>query len=188
MDLSKLVGETLKNFDATKDKVNSSQFEQLPAGTYAVNLDNVGSQIYENSGYHCLQFRFEIIDGEYASRKEFMNISLSPTTTTGKPMPEFVVARNLKSILAVAQMVGLTLTDADFPNDENMTYQILTEKFRPYFKTPLMMHLTITENTKNPQYPYRNYEFSKFVAPTQQNSPLSTPVAPIEVVDEDVPF
>ena len=91
------------NWDAKDGKLNESQL--IPFGDYEVMLGKVDHPVYK-SGWDCLRFDMQVIAGKFASRHEQLRISLAVKTPKGKPMPEFVVSRNIRTIAKIGEMVG----------------------------------------------------------------------------------
>lgn len=144
------------NWDAKKDSANQS--ELIPAGTYQVILEKTDHPVYD-SGWDCLRFNMQVIKGDYASRHEQVRLSLATKTTSGKPMPDFVVSRNIRLISKVGAMVGLDMKPEYFPDNETDAYEALVKAFKPYEGKTLSMKITVTRNKKDPDNPYRNYDF-----------------------------
>lgn len=156
MGLQSAYQNAMKNWDAKKDSVNKT--DDIPAGEYQVILDRVEHPTFK-SGWDCLQFTMQVIKGEFAGRKEYIRLSLATTTKAGKPMPDFVVNRAIRTIDKVAAEVGLHLTPNEFPDNETDAYERLVTAFKPYEAKPLAMKITVSENKKDPDNPYRNYDF-----------------------------
>ena len=143
-------------WDAKKDSANQSDL--IPAGTYQVMLEKVDHPVYK-SGWDCLRFNMTVIKGDYASRHEQLRISLATKTTKGKPMPNFVISRNIRTISKIGAMVGLDMKPEYFPDNETDAYEKLMEAFKPYEGKTLEMTITVSPNKKDPDNPYRNYDF-----------------------------
>lgn len=174
-----------KDWDAKKDGLNQSQ--AIPAGDYEVMLGKTDHPVYK-SGWDCLRFDMQIIEGKYASRHEQLRISLATKTTKGKPMPEFVVSRNIRTIVKIGEMVGLEMKPEYFPDNETDAYEKLVAAFKPYEGKTLHMKITETPNKKDPDNPYRNYEFSegkKIAQPTAEDVENDTEPT---IDDGDLPF
>lgn len=172
-----------KDWDAKKDNLNTSQL--IPAGEYEVMLEKTNHPVYQ-SGWDCLRFSMQVIAGKYASRHEQLRISLATKTTKGKPMPEFVVSRNIRTIAKIGEMVGLEMKPEYFPDNETDAYEKLVAAFKPYEGKTLHMKITEQPNKNDPDNPYRNYEFSegkKISEPTAEDIGKDT-----EISDEDLPF
>lgn len=187
MGLQEAFAAATKGWDAKKDSAN--QTDLIPAGTYQVMLDKVDHPVYK-SGWDCLRFSMQVIKGKYASRKEQLRISLATKTKTGKAMPDFVISRNIRTISKVAAMVGLTVTPELFPDNETDAYEKLVDAFKPYEGKTLEMTITVSPNKKDPDNPYRNYDFGpgiKVEEPQAKEEPLATDDAST-VEDSDLPF
>lgn len=190
MGLQDAFNKATKDWNAKTDSANQSDL--IPAGTYQVMLDKVDHPVYK-SGWDCLRFSMQIIKGKYASRKEQLRISLATKTTKGKPMPDFVVSRNIRTISKIAAMVGLQVTPEMFPDNETDAYEKLMAAFHPYEGKTLEMTITVTPNKKDPDSPYRNYDFApgiKVEEPTAKEEPVSDSDNNSEptVDDDDLPF
>ena len=108
-------------------------------------------------------------------------------------MPDFVVSRNIRTITKIAAMVGLNVTPELFPDNETDAYEKLVAAFRPYEGKTLEMTITVTPNKKDPDNPYRNYDFApgiKVEEPTAKEEPVSDSDNNSEptVDDDDLPF
>ncbi len=188
MGLQDAFNKATKDWDAKKDSANQSDL--IPAGTYQVVLDKTDHPVYD-SGWDCLRFSMQVIKGKYASRKEQLRISLATKTKTGKAMPDFVVSRNIRTISKVAAMVGLTVTPELFPDNETDAYEKLVKAFKPYEGKTLEMTITVTPNKKDPDNPYRNYDFGpgiKVEEPTAKEEPVADKEPEPTVDDDDLPF
>ena len=128
------------NWDAKDGKLNESQL--IPEGDYEVMLGKVDHPVYQ-SGWDCLRFDMQVIAGKFASRHEQLRISLATKTSKGKPMPEFVVSRNIRTIAKIGEMVGLEMKPEYFPDNETDAYEKLVAAFKPYEGKTL--HMTIKE-------------------------------------------
>ncbi len=174
------------NWDAKKDGL--SQQQAIPAGTYQVMLGKVDHPVYQ-SGWDCLHFEMQIIKGKYASRKEQLRISLATKTTKGKPMPEFVVSRNIRTIAKIGEMVGLEMKPEYFAENETDAYEKLATAFKPYVGKTLEMKIIVSPNKKDPDNPYRNYDFApgvKVEEPTVEEPTFNDGEATVE--DTELPF
>lgn len=188
MGLQDAFNQATKNWDAKKDSTNQS--ELIPAGTYQVMLDKVDHPVYK-SGWDCLRFSMQVIKGKYASRKEQLRVSLATKTTKGKPMPDFVVSRNIRTISKIGAMVDLTMTPDLFPDNETDAYEKLVKAFEPYEGKTLEMTITVSPNKKDPDNPYRNYDFGpgiKVEEPKVEEKVDMDSNETMDVDDDDLPF
>ena len=121
-------------------------------------------------GSEQLSIRVQVLDGEHAGQKEFVNLSLDETTAKGNSNP--MLGRNIKLIAKLASNSGIELQDEDWEDIETLANALALAEGRT-----VLMHLTVSENKKNPQYPYRNYDFDEAEEPDE-----------IVIDDDDVPF
>ncbi|PLA75754.1 hypothetical protein CYR79_09720 [Ligilactobacillus agilis] len=167
MGLRDAAAKALDGFDRKKGNVN--EFEGLPSGDYVVMIDNIREQ-ETPWGSEQLSIRAQVLDGEHAGQKEFINLSLDETTSKGNPNP--MLGRNIKLIAKLASNSGIELQDEDWED-----LGTLSEALAPAEGRTVLMHLTVSENKKNPQYPYRNYDFEE-----------AEEIDEIDVGDDDLPF
>lgn len=172
-------------WDAKDGKLNESQL--IPAGDYEVMLGKVDHPVYK-SGWDCLRFDMQVIAGKFASRHEQLRISLATKTTKGKPMPEFVVSRNIRTIAKIGEMVGLEMKPEYFPDNETDAYERLTAAFKPYEGKTLHMTIAETANKKDPDNPYRNYEFEPSKINVETPEVTDPETGDTAVSDDDLPF
>ena len=132
-------------------------------------IDNIKNQDTP-WGSEQLSIRVQVLDGEHAGQKEFVNLSLDETTAKGNPNP--MLGRNIKLIAKLASNSGIELQDEDWEDIETLANALVLAEGRT-----VLMHLTVSENKKNPQYPHRNYDFEEAEEPDE-----------IIVDDDDVPF
>lgn len=177
-----------EHFDAKKGKV-SDGIEALPEGTYNCVLKSVTHRAKNGRGF--LMFGLEVVDGDYAGRTESIFPTLEQVTSKGNPMPDFVLARSIKTIKIIGAMVGLDVPNACFLDDDaDVNYNAIEKAFDGFEGKMLQMTIKLSENKKKPDKPYRNYEF----APTEQpkvaevqDDPFAQ-AAGAEVSEDDLPF
>lgn len=173
MSLAELASESLKGFDPKTSSLTGN--EQLPTGKYNTIVNKIEHRVYK-SGYECMVFSFKVVDGEYASRVEFVNISLAEVSTKGNPIPDFIISRNIKTIQKIAVLTGVQLDWASYTGNETDTY----EKMAPAFKSAEGMEIGLeiqeSPNRKDPSNPYRNYDF--FESELQIETPQPTAPMP----------
>ena len=167
MGLRDAAAKALEGFDTKKGNVTG--FEGLPSGDYIVMIDNIKNQDTP-WGSEQLSIRVQVLDGEHAGQKEFVNLSLDETTAKGNSNP--MLGRNIKLIAKLASNSGIELQDEDWEDIETLANALALAEGRT-----VLMHLTVSENKKNPQYPYRNYDFDEAEEPDE-----------IVIDDDDVPF
>lgn len=187
MSLQDILNETKKNFDPKKDSINSS-FDKLPEGTYTVTLDHTNHFVSKTSGFEQLSFKMMVIDGEHASQSEFVGVNLATKKKDGSPMPDFVVTKNMRMLVTIGALVGLTITDEMVIGNETDVYEKLQEAFVPYKGKLLKMTIKESPNKNDPQNPYRNYEFSE-AEDASNNDPFPKQNNDeIKIEDDDLPF
>lgn len=171
--------DSLNNFDAKKDSVNSNSNQGLPAGDYTAFIESIGHHTYE-SGFECFLVVFQVVTGEFAGQKEYDNISLATKTKTGKAMPEFVLDTAVKTLAKLTYCADIDqkeLEPALVLENETDQYEALDKIFKNAQGTQLKLTVKKTKNKKNPDNPYTNYEFEKMEQPKE-----------IEVDENDLPF
>ena len=166
MSLLDALNEVKKsNFDPKKGKEYNA-FENIPAGTYKVSLDGVTHNAKGNRDF--LMLSFMVVEGKYEGKTESVFPTLAQVTSTGKPMPQFVLARSISMLQVIGEMVGTPIPDSDFDHDsETEAYEDLANTLTPAKGKILMMTIKETPNKKNPDRPYRNYEFSRAEQPKE---------------------
>ncbi|MGX7199200.1 hypothetical protein [Enterococcus nangangensis] len=152
-----------EGFDAKNDKINKSQ--RLDAGKYGVRLKSAQAG-QNNMKQDQIAITLEVISGKDKGRLEVIYISFD------EGIPAFVLEKNGRTLLKLAAMVGVEFKNKDL-EDEYSAAEALAKGVGQQFK----MDLTISPNKKNPDYPYRNYDFEQFEdsIPTMEE-------------DEDLPF
>lgn len=204
MSLVDRVQKVNETFDATKDNPNAAA--NIPAGSYNVLVDGVRVFISEKTGYHGLRLSFEVVDDEYAGRKENTIINYDELSPNGKQIPDFIINRNIKVTSRFANAVGIQLQLEDWADDETS----LANALHTSVGKVILMHITESPNKKDPANPYRNYDFEPSdmnieapeisddempgaMAPTADEEkpavdPFANADATIEVNDDDMPF
>lgn len=192
MSLLDALNEVKKsNFDPKKGKEYNA-FENIPAGTYKVSLDGVTHNVKGDRDF--LMLSFMVIEGKYEGKTESVFPTLAQVTSTGKPMPQFVLARSISMLQVIGEMVDTPIPDSDFDHDsETEAYEDLANTLTPAKGKVLMMTIKETPNKKNPDRPYRNYEFSRAEQPKElpvddTQDPFADQNNGIELTDDDLPF
>lgn len=182
-----------ENFDPKKGKINNRQ--ELPDGTYNVTLSGVTHGVRKSSTTDFIMFSMQVIDGDQAGQSENIFPTLATTTSTGKPMPEFVQARSIKTIKVIGAMVGLDVPDKCFlGKTETEDYNEIEKDFQPYLNKTLKMTITSSPNKKNPDRPYKNYSFAPLEQPKaekvdkKQDPFEGNDGSEIDISDDDLPF
>lgn len=181
-----------ENFDAKKGKINGR--EELPDGKYTVILKGVTHSVGKNSNQDFLMFSLQVLEGEHAGAVESIFPTLAETTSKGNPMPDFVLDRSVKTIKVIGAMVGLNVPDECFlSSSESENYENIAQAFQNanVIGETLMMSITSSPNKKNPDQPYRNYEFTSAEKPKAvevTEDPFADTSNAIEITDDDLPF
>ncbi|PEG86865.1 MULTISPECIES: single-stranded DNA-binding protein [unclassified Lactobacillus] len=192
MSLLDALNEVKKSdFDPKKGKEYNA-FENIPAGTYKVSLDGVTHNVKGDRDF--LMLSFLVIEGKYDGKTESVFPTLAQVTSTGKPMPQFVLARSISMLQVIGEMVDTPIPDSCF-NHENETdaYEDLVQVLTPAKGKVLTMTIKESPNKKNPDHPYRNYEFGKAEQPKElkvddNQDPFKDQNNGIELTDDDLPF
>ncbi|WP_257609417.1 DUF669 domain-containing protein, partial [Oenococcus oeni] len=181
----------LENFDPAKDKVQT--FSGLPTGNYKVALESVAYQI-PNTDQNFNPYNkivFEVLDGDYAGRKENMQLGFEEKTPSGKPVPDFALDKNARTLIKLYYVLGIkfTLEASEFVDGNKIVDQLT-----PAVGTKLLLNLNVRPNKKNPDYPYRNYDFDKIeesepaaAKETKEESPIKDTTKD-DVDNDDLPF
>lgn len=185
------IANDLKNFDAKNDKINVSNMNGLPAGEYEVMVENAEHKVYK-SGFDCFAVTLNVVSGDRAGQKEFINTSFAEVSKNGKPIPDFVLDRNARMVMKLGALMGVTVSPEVFllPNETDI-HEKLNELIHP--EIGKLVHLTIKtrENKNDPDNPYKEYEFdeaeTKVETPDAGETPFSNS-GQIEIDDEDLPF
>ena len=115
MSLLDALNEVKKSdFDPKKGKEYNA-FENIPAGTYKVSLDGVTHNAKGDRDF--LMLSFLVIEGKYEGKTESVFPTLAQVASTGKPMPQFVLARSISMLQVIGEMVDTPIPDSDFDHD-----------------------------------------------------------------------
>lgn len=200
---------------------STSQREDLPAGTYNVILKGATHSVGKNSQRDFLMVSFQAMDGEYAGRIESIFPNLHTFSATGKVYNENYTVRQLALVVNICKAVGSSidfkwLSDATAQIEaqakaQNMDqiksdakvaselYEALKDNLQACLGRPLKMAIVEKPNRRNPQSPYRNYEFATMPqqsmpqpqqpAPQPQpQQPQANPFATPQINNNDLPF
>ncbi|MEK1410067.1 DUF669 domain-containing protein [Limosilactobacillus fermentum] len=171
MSLRDAMKQATNGFDPKKDSVN--KFKGLESGKYTVAVAKVENHETPWNAEQ-LNFELEVVDGASAGQKEFLQIGLDELTTKGNPNP--MLETNLRLVFKLAAILGVEIP-YEVWDDDTLIYENLAKVFQPVIGKVMLMDLKVRPNKKNPQYPYRNYDFEEMEQP-------GTP----EVSDDDLPF
>lgn len=152
-------------FDPRKDSVNG--LAQIPAGEYTVILKKVQFNISQ-SGWESLGYTFEIRDGEFDGRSEYVSFGTLPEWN-GKDI-SWSVERTIKFFQKAMELSGDTLKNGDFEDGKTLADALERKAVGSYFT------LTIEETKGKGDKVYRNYDISEHI------------VEEIVVEDSDLPF
>ena len=181
MSLRDRANQIKDNFNP-EEKING--YEGLPAGSYNVVVEKA-----DLTKWGSFSMKVSVMDGDYAGRVEFIQVSLDENSASGKPLPDFVIDRNIKTLAKLAFVTGVTIDDESW-DDINL----LPNDFADAIGKTFVMELGLRENKKRPEYPYKEYEFETLDAPEtiDEQKPAADPFAnngdSIEISDEDMPF
>ena len=182
------------DFDPNEGKVKDET--NIPDGTYNVSMSAVTHGVWKNSRTDYLRFDMTVLDGKEAGRIEFITPTLAQKTSKGEPMPDFVLSRSIQTIKIIGAMVGYQVPDDPFitaMTNETEAYEVLKNGFMPYVGKTLQMTIKSSPNKKDPDRPYRNYDFAKLAQPKvadvdSKQDPFADQKSGIELTDDDLPF
>ena len=155
-------------FDPRKDSVNG--LAQIPAGEYTVILKKVQFNISQ-SGWESLGYTFEIRDGEFDGRSEYVSFGTLPEWN-GKDI-SWSVERTIKFFQKAMELSGDTLKNGDFEDGKTLADALERKAVGSYFT------LTIEETKGKGDKVYRNYDIS-------ENAGIVIEETIVE--DDDLPF
>lgn len=128
------------------DAINTST--NLESGIYPVRIKQAERREFNRQ--ERANITLEVVSGDSKDRLEFLELNFNDT------LPEFVLEKNGKILLTLIDVLGVNPTKDQLQDTEG-----LVEYFQSQIGKQFKMDLKLTKNKKNPQYPYRNYEFSK---------------------------
>lgn len=135
-----------EGFDPKTDKINGGG-GLLESGIYPVMMTSSDLSATK-SGHEQIVITLKVVSGEHAERKEMIFLSFYDE------LPDFVKEKNAKILMKLAEYVGVQFTNKDLA-DELSTADAL----KAGIGRQLKMELKVVPNKKNPDYPYRNYDF-----------------------------
>lgn len=193
MSLLDAVNELKKSgFDPKKGKEYNA-FENIPAGTYKVSLDGVTHNATNDRDF--LMLSFLVIEGKYEGKKETVFPNLSQTKSNGDPMPNFIIAKTISMLQVLGEMIDTPVPDSCFDYDsETDAYEAVSNTLQKAKGKIVMMTIAETPNKKNPNKPFRNYEFARAEQPKKlevdgkQDPFAGNTGSDIEITDDDLPF
>lgn len=152
-------------FNPETDRIQTNS--KLEAGKYPVRLKSAQTNV-DKMGRSQIDIALEVVSGQHKDRTEIIYISFDES------LPPFVLEKNGRILLKLASMTGVTFTNKDLA-DEYAAAEALAKGIGNQFQ----MDLTISPNKKNPDYPYRNYDFSPLAAESD---------FPFDTADMEMPF
>ena len=155
-------------FDPRKDSVNG--MAQIPAGEYTVILKKVQFNI-SPSGWESLGYTFEIRDGEYDGRSEYVSFGTLPEWN-GKDI-SWSVERTIKFFQKVIEFSGDSVKKPDFEDGKSLADALERKAVGSYFT------LKIEETKGKEDKVYRNYDITENTASV---------IEAVTVEDDDLPF
>lgn len=192
MSLLDAYKQATKDFDAKHDKINTSQYDPLPAGEYLVVMNKAEHFVSKRSGWEAMSFDMQVIEGDYAGRHEHVMVSLAEKSMKGKAIPDFVIARNIRTIAKISALSDVQLDDSDFEGVETDAYEKIRVKFMGHEGATMLMKITESPNKKDPDNPYRNYEFAEHEETTPEPADTDDKDLPTDTTevddDQDLPF
>lgn len=144
LDTLKAVKED--GFDPKTGKINQGGL--LPSGRYPVRLMSSEHSVNLSNNREQVVVTLEVTTGESKERQEKLFLVFD------NDLPEFVVDKNAKILLALAEFGKVEFTESDLANTETTA-----EALKRGIGNQFLMDLKVVPNKKNPDYPYRNYEF-----------------------------
>lgn len=131
-------------FNAKEDRISTSS--RLEPGNYPVRLKSAQADVRNDRTQ--LAITLEVVSGKDKDRLEIIYMSFDDG------LPAFVLEKNGRTLLKIAAVSDMEFKKKDL-EDEYTVAEALSQAIGSQFK----MILTVSENKKNPNYPYRNYEF-----------------------------
>lgn len=137
-------------FDPKNDSVSTSA--RLESGNYPVRLKSAERSVTK-AGREQVVVTLEVVSGDHKDRTEMIFLSFDDT------LPEFVLEKNGRTLLKLAEFANVTFSNSDLA-DEETTAEALQRGIGNQF----LMKLSVAPNKKNPDFPYRNYDFDSLVS------------------------
>ena len=137
-------------FNPETDRIQTNS--KLEAGKYPVRLKSAQANA-DKMGRSQIGIALEVTSGPHKDRRELIYISFD------EGLPPFLLEKNGRTLLKLASVTNVTFTNKDL-SDEYSAAEALAKGIGNQFQ----MDLTISPNKKNPDYPYRNYDFTPLQA------------------------
>lgn len=161
-----------EGFDPKKDKIGGG--DALPSGKYPVELEKATVQVTK-AGRTQIMVTLKVVSGEYKGRVENVFLSFD------QDLPEFVLDNNGKYLMKIAEFTGVEFKKKELESEET-TAEALQRGIGKQF----LMDLKVRENKKNPDFPYRNYDFKELEEEKEDSN--ATDDDEIDVDEDDLPF
>lgn len=174
MSLRDIANKSLNGFDPKTDAVATAA--GLPAGDYTVVVSAIEHRSFP-SGWDCFGTTFEVVEGEHTGQKENVNLSLAETKKDGKPMPVFVLDRNIKFITKLGALIGVDVAAEDFgAENETDNHEHLVQKLHGHEGVTMILKVTTRKNKDDPSNPYVSYDLDEAEQP--EELPVDDPFTP----------
>lgn len=170
MSLLDLFNETIQDLEQNGGKVNQ-QFKQLDSGRYPVELADAQHQVTP-WGQEQLSMRVTVVAGKEKGVSEFVRLNLDSNIS------EAMAKRCMGTLIQLGRVCGVAIVPNDLNGNLTDVYDRLALKFQPVLHSRFTMDLKVTPNKKNPDYPYRNYEFTN--AATMEQDMMAQPQQPVQ--------
>lgn len=179
MSLRDIANKALKDFNPNEEISNG--FQALPAGDYRVQLKQVVFAAFGK--WEALSIEQEVVGGEFDGRQENIRFNFNEKTSKGNDVPEFVLERNAQYVAKVAHLSGVTLSDDDWEDEAHLAAALNQGKGSIY-----MLKIIETKNKKDPDNPYRSYDFEAVAGEGNVPDPFATSDNNTEISDDKLPF
>lgn len=159
------------DFDPAKDKIGGGDY--LESGKYPVQIKKTSVQT-TRSGRTQIMVTLEVVSGKDKGRVENVFLSFDPD------LPDFVLENNGKYLMKIMHFTNINIeSNKDKLEREEDVAELLSQGVGKQFG----MDLKVRENKKNPDFPYRNYDFYELQDdPFEQNDSFE------EITEADLPF
>lgn len=165
--------DTLKNikqggFDPKKDAISTSS--RLESGNYPVRLKSAERSV-SKSNQEQIVITLEVVSGDHKDRTEMIFLGFDSS------LPEFVLEKNGRTLLKLAEFSNVSFTNKDLADEEGTA-----EALQRGIGNQFLLKLSVVPNKKNPDYPYRNYDFAALESNASSNDEFP------DLEEDDLPF
>lgn len=160
LDTLKAVKE--EGFNPKTDKINGGG-GLLGSGIYPVMLTSSDLGATKN-GHEQVVITLTVVSGDDKDRKEMLFLSFYDE------LPDFIKEKNAKILMKLAEYTGVQFSNKDLA-DEMAAADALKNGIGKQFK----MDLKVVANKKNPDYPYRNYDFDSLEVSAAEEELMDLP-------------